>query len=277
MSGDRGAESFARCAAGPRQQGRARASEDFSRRRPRRRQDLRHAGGGAQREGRRPRRGGGPGRDARPHRDRATDRRLRKPAAQAGHLPQPGDEGVRSRRRAGAAAEPAAGRRIRPHQRAGQPASQALAGHRRVASRRHRRLDHAQHPASRKPQRRRAEDHQGAGARDRARYGVRQGRRDRAGGLSARRTAQASRRRQDLRAGHRGPRGRQFLSPAEPDRAARAGAAPRRRADRRRPDRAHAGAGDRRAVGGAASASSPASAPIRFRRPSCAPPSASPT
>ena len=50
--------------------------------------------------------------------------------------------------------EPAAGRRIRPHQCARQPPSQALAGYRRTACRRHRRLDHAQHPAPRKPQRR---------------------------------------------------------------------------------------------------------------------------
>ena len=119
-----------------------------------------------------------------------------------------------------------------------------------LLARRHRRLDHAQHPASRKPQRRRPEDHQGAGARDRARHGVRQGRRDRAGRLSARRTAQAPRRRQGLCPGHRRPRRREFLQAAESDRAARTGAAPRRRADRRRSDRAHAGAGDRRAVGG---------------------------
>ena len=41
-------------------------------------------------------------------------------------------------------------------------------------------------------------------------------------------------------------------------------------------DRAHAGAGDRRARGRRASASSPASGPIRSRRRSCAPQSASP-
>ena len=42
-------------------------------------------------------------------------------------------------------------------------------------------------------------------------------------------------------------------------------------------DRAHAGAGDRGALGRPASASSPASGPIRFRPPSCAPPSGWPT
>ena len=43
----RSTKSFARCTAGPRQEGRAGTSEDFSRRRARRRQDLRHAHRGA--------------------------------------------------------------------------------------------------------------------------------------------------------------------------------------------------------------------------------------
>ena len=61
---------------------------------------------------------------------------------------------------------------------------------------------------------------------------------------------EAAGRGQGLCAGHRRQGGRAFLPPGEPDRAARTGAAARGRAHRRRPDRAHAGAGDRRSVGG---------------------------
>ena len=52
-----------------------------------------------------------------------------------------------------------AGRRTRPHQRRRQPPSQALAGCRGTARRRHRRLHHAQCPAPRKPERRRRTHH----------------------------------------------------------------------------------------------------------------------
>ena len=56
-----------------------------------------------------------------------------------------------------------AGRRTRPHQRAGQPPSQALSGRRGTAQPRHRRLHHGQHPAHREPQRRRRPDHRMCG------------------------------------------------------------------------------------------------------------------
>ena len=59
-------------------------------------------------------------------------------------------ERVRHRRGAGAAAEPAAARRVRPHQHSRQPPSQALAGRRGAAGGRHRRVDDAQRPAPRR-------------------------------------------------------------------------------------------------------------------------------
>ncbi len=119
-----------------------------------------------------------------------------------------------------------------------------------IARRRHRRVDHAQHPAPGKPQRRCAEDHQGPRARNRAGYGVRQGGRDHPGRLSARRIAQAPRGRKGLRSGHRRPRRRELLQAAKSDRLARTCAAARGRAHRCRSHFPHAGAGDRRAVGG---------------------------
>ena len=64
-----------------------------------------------------------------------------------------------SRRDPGAPAEARAGRRARPHQRPRQPPSQALSRRRGAARRRHRRLYDGQHPAPRKPQRRRRPDH----------------------------------------------------------------------------------------------------------------------
>ena len=51
------------------------------------------------------------------------------------------------------------GRRARAHQRAGLAPSEALAGHRRAAGRRHRRLHDAQRPAPREPERRRRRHH----------------------------------------------------------------------------------------------------------------------
>ena len=62
-----------------------------------------------------------------------------------------------------------------------QPPPQALAGRGGAARRRHRRLDHAQRPAPRKPERRGRADHRRARARDRARLRARPRRRDRAG------------------------------------------------------------------------------------------------
>ena len=75
-------------------------------------------------------------------------------------------DGPRCRPRAPPAAR--AGRRARPHQRAGQPPSQALSRRRGTAERRHRRLHDGQHPAHREPERRRRADHARARARDRA-------------------------------------------------------------------------------------------------------------
>ena len=166
----------------------------------------------------------------------------------------------------GAPAETAAGRRVCAHQHSRQPPSQAMAGRRGAAGGRHRRVDHAQHPAPRKPQRHPAEDHPRASARDGARPRVRGRRRDRTGRSAARRAAEAARGGQGLCARHGGPRAQALLQAAKPDRAARAGPAARRRAHRRRPHRAHAGAGDRGPVGRRASASLPASAPMPTRR-----------
>ena len=77
------------------------------------------------------------------------------------------------------AADP--GRRAGAHQRARLAPPQALAGRRGAARRRHRRLDDTQRPAPRKPERRRRRHHRRPRARDRARHGVRRGRRGRAG------------------------------------------------------------------------------------------------
>ena len=95
--------------------------------------------------------------------------------------------------------EPAARRRARPHQHPRQPPSQALAGRRGAARRRHRRLDHAQRPAPRKPQRRGRADHRRARCARPCPTRVRGRRRDRAGRPAARRAAQAPRRGQGLR------------------------------------------------------------------------------
>ena len=202
------------------------------------------------REGRGPRCRRRSGRDARAARDRGAARRLRGPSAQADRLSQPDHEGVRPRRGARAAPEPAPRRRIRAHQRSRQPPSQALAGHRGAARRRHRRLDHAQHPASRKPQRRHPEDHARAGARDGARHACSTNADeivlvDLPPDELLKRLAEGKVYVQDTAA----PRRRALLQAAEPDGAARARAAARRRAHRRRPRRAHAGAGHRGTVG----------------------------
>ncbi|KAG1078389.1 hypothetical protein G6F40_016728 [Rhizopus arrhizus] len=71
-------------------------------------------------------------------------------------------------RRAGPASRTGAGGRTGPSQRAGQPPRAALAGCDGTAGRRHRRLDHGQHPAPGKPQRRGDAPHRRACKRDRA-------------------------------------------------------------------------------------------------------------
>lgn len=59
-----------------------------------------------------------------------------------------------------------AGRRTRPHQCRGQPPSEALSRRQGIARSRHRRLYDAEHPARRKPERRRFTDHPHPCARD---------------------------------------------------------------------------------------------------------------
>ena len=73
----------------------------------------------------------------------------------------PGPHAARVRPRCRAGAPPGADprRRTRAHERAGLAPSQALAGYRRAARRRHRRLHDAQRPAPRKPERRRRRHH----------------------------------------------------------------------------------------------------------------------
>ena len=93
-----------------------------------------------------------------------------------------------------------AGRRARPHQCARQPSSQALPRRAGDPEQRHRRLHHRQHPAHRKPERRRCPDHAGARSRDRSRLDLRPRRFRRADRSHARRP-------------HRPPQGRQGLCP----------------------------------------------------------------
>ena len=110
-----------------------------------------------------------PDRNAWPARNRAIDRGFRNSSTQANDLSQPGHEGVRSRRRAGAPAATCCSSTNMPTPTSRQPPSETMAGYRRTAGGRHRRLDHAQHPAPREPQRCRPEDHQDAGPRNGAR------------------------------------------------------------------------------------------------------------
>ncbi len=143
-----------------------------------------------------------------------------------------------------------AGRRTRPHQRARQPPSQALSRRRGTAVARHRRLYRRQHPAHRKPQRRRRADHPCAGARDRAGFGVRPRRRDRADRPHAGRSDPAPEGGQGLCAQAGRARAGALLLAGQSDRVARAGAAPHRRARRRAVAHPHAGQCHRRPLGG---------------------------
>ena len=147
-----------------------------------------------------------------------------------------------------------------------QPPSETMAGYRGAAGGRDRRLDDAERPASRKPQRRHPAHHAGAGARDRARYGLRQGRRVRPCRPAAGRAAQATGRGQSLCPGHGGARRRQFLSCQQSRGVAGTGAAPCRRAHRQRPARADAGRRRSRGRGPRANASLSASARTRSPR-----------
>ncbi len=239
------------CAARARQEAGPRTSQDFPRRRARRRQDLRDAHGGARREGRRARR-----------RRRVWSKRTA--AARPGSW-------SRASRSCRASPSSTATRSCRssistPRSRAGP--SLLLVDE----------YAHTNVPGSRHPKRWQDIEEllaagidvwttlniqhleslndviqkitHGARARNRARHRVRQGRRGRAGRFSARRAAQAARRRQGLRAGHRRrARSQNFFKPQ--NLTALRELALRRAAERVDADagRADAGAGDRRAMG----------------------------
>ena len=143
-----------------------------------------------------------------------------------------------------------AGRRTRPHQRARQPPSQALSRRRGTAVARHRRLHHGQHPAHREPQRRGRPDHACPGARDRAGFGLRPRRCDRAGRPHAGRPDPAAEGGQGLCPQAGRARARALFLAGQPDRAARAGVAAHRRARRRAAAHPHAGQRHRRPLGG---------------------------
>ena len=162
--------------------------------------------------------------------------------------------GIRSGRGADAQAQADRRRRTRPHQRSGQPSSQALAGRAGAARRRRQRMDGAQHPASRESRRRRFSHYRRRGSRDRSRPGLAGGRRRRSGRSHAGRAHPATERRQGLCAGNGSPGDPEFLHPGQPDGLARIGAAPHRRARRRSDGRLSAPEGDRRSVGLRASA-----------------------
>ena len=189
-------------------------------------------------------------RDPRPQGDRGAARGPGGHPAQAHRLQGPCARGDGPRRHPRAPAADRAGRRARPHQRAGQPPPQALSRRRGAARQRHRRLHHRQHPARREPQRRRRADHPRPRARDRARLDLRPRRRHRARSTSRRRPDPAAEGRQGLRpqAGRAGARA--FLLARQPDGAARARAAPHRRAGRRAVAHPHAGARHPGPVGG---------------------------
>ena len=140
-------------------------------------------------------------------------------------------------------------RRTRPHQRAGEPPPQALAGRRGAARRAHRRLDRAQHPAPREPRRRRLAHRRRQRARDRSRHRAARRRRHRAGRHHVGRPDPAPERRQGLSAGDGAAGAAEILHPAQPDRAARDRAAPDGGAGRRPDGRAVAPGRDRRPVG----------------------------
>ena len=150
-------------------------------------------------------------------------------------------QGIRPGCGAGAPADAHPGRRTGAYQCARCTAPEALAGRRRIAGRRHRRVHDAQRPAHRKPQRCRGADHRHPRQRNVARHVLRVGRRSRTDRPAARRTARPSARGQGVRAAAGRARAREFFPEGQPDRAARNGVAsdcgPRRRADARIPRR----------------------------------------
>ncbi len=139
------------------------------------------------------------------------------------------------------APEGRARRRARAHERAGVAPREALAGRRGAARGRHRRHLDGQHPAPRVGERRRRTHHRRAAARDAARRGRAAGRPGRARRQHARGAAPADGARQHLQAGEGRRRARELLPAGQPRRAARARAAVGRRQGRREPPAVHGG------------------------------------
>ena len=176
----------------------------------------------------------GRGRDAQARRDTGLAGGPGSSPAPAGVLPR--RHAARAGRgcRARPPARDAPGRRARAQQRARLSSPETLAGREGAAGGRDRRLHDGQRPARREPERRGGSDHRRARLGNRARQGVRRGRRDRAGRSAHRRPAAAAEGGQGLhaRAGRAG--GCELLPQGQPDCAARARAAAHRR-PRRRP------------------------------------------
>ena len=135
---------------------------------------------------------------------------LERLADAAGRLPRHRASRVRSRRGVEAPPQHPARRRARAFEsrrrRARTASSEALAGHRGAARCRHQRLDDAERPAPREPERPRRADHRRQAARDGAGSRLRRGRRGRAHRPAARRSARATARRQGLRRRRRSAR-----------------------------------------------------------------------
>jgi hypothetical protein len=242
--------SACRCAAAHRARRAGQPAENFSRRRARRRQDLRHAVGGARAEAAGRGRGGGPGGNARARRNRCPARRHGGTAASGRALRivqrrRSRVQRVRSGCGAGAQAGGAAGGRAGAPQSARWSARAPLAGHRRADRRRHRGVHRAQRTAPGKSQRSGATHHRHHRARNRAGrvFGSRaRHRADRPAAARADRAAEAG---QGVRAGNRRRRAERVLLADQSGRAARTGAGHHRRPCRQRSARAHAGARQR--------------------------------
>ena len=168
-------------------------------------------------------------------------------------------DGDGSRRDPRAAPAAGAGRRAGPHERARQPAPEALSRCRRTAGSGHRRLHDAQHPARRKPERCRRANHPHPRARDGARFRHRPRRRYRVDRSHARGPDPAPEGRQGLRAAAGRAGGAALFHARQSHRAARACPAPHRAAGRRADGRPICARTRSRAPGPPASACSSAS------------------
>ena len=153
---------------------------------------------------------------------------------EGGRLPRQVDHGIRPRCRAGAPSAPDPGGRTGPFERVRLAPSEALAGRRGTARRRHRRIYHRERAAPGKPERRRRRHYRHPRRRDGARYGVRRRRRGRAGRYSRRRTAGPAQERQGVPGAAGRTRVEEFFPQGQPDRPARTGLAPHRRPHRGR-------------------------------------------